>query len=1007
MPAILRSWAKWYKRTPKETDYRPVALTAEITKDSNSSHVLKSRSHLYRPFVLRTEFLACLLIITLVLLAAVEYACMVIPRHNGFGKLSSRIMNETHQSWVSRIDIGGQAYGQFLMTTIINALLILQKAGKQDVEPKGRYDGDSASNNLHPSFHSELDNRVSHESLTLYVRQPMTGNVAVRLASSQKECRYQFTTTVWKTVISTVSGVLARQESSAIINLTTTPSRSVHSVSVHHIANATGNNSISAAFVPTTSASWLNDPRHSSINQAHSESAFSTSTDGIIIIEPVIFTMFDGTESAIATNPEPTVLVSDLLTQVTSPTTRETLTKPLLSPNTAQSTFTKSFGSTSLDIRPPDEKVSISMVQTIVTESITQLISYSTPETSTSTFPTSASQVVYTQFTTYVSSAVSQTSKTTSEPRVVVSFTTFTSLRKTTLYPASGTSTSLQPLSTFVNSSGVWVINSDKSTVAAPQITLRQYLTVSFLPLLITIFYSIPWRLIENTIRHLEPFYQLQALPKAPSMDPINLDYETPLIAVLPFKSFSQRHFSVFCSSSISVLMLFAAPLVSQVLYVSESDACGPDRLAPCATWAIYSDLARLVEALLGCIAFFVFIIMVLGFRRSTGVYSEPLSIVGLAALYQSSPLLRALHAIEQEMDKLRLQKQQLSSTDLGLLSYDPLPNDIRGSTMQNGPDSVGADAHMNTHNNDAISSTHDVSNTLWARLKFWVVSLWSHAKSRILYILTLLLLCGTLGLISYYYSTSKDTPFERFMDSQGPGVKFFMTAVGAGTNLLWSKIDSDLRKLEPYTRLLSPIPAKPQDSILVPTYMSPYTALLPSLHRKKYLVALISLCSILSEFLPITLANIPYSSTEMHIAWFVCTYVAMGILSLMIAGILLLIFFQVENELDGNPTTMERKLRYIAPGGEKDCEREGLLRRVEGLAGLGREERDARVVAGGRKYGLGVGEDGLVRVDEDERVVERWGGGKRSKRRSMGMGIGVGVGRGKTGNGGAGAGAV
>ncbi|KAM3069557.1 hypothetical protein ACMFMF_008774 [Clarireedia jacksonii] len=268
--------------------------------------------------------------------------------------------------------------------------------------------------------------------------------------------------------------------------------------------------------------------------------------------------------------------------------------------------------------------------------------------------------------------------------------------------------------------------------------------------------------------------------------------------------------------------------------------------------------------------------------------------------------------------------------------------------------------------------------------------------------------------MICFYYHNSKDSGFERFMDSQGFAVRFLMTVIGAGTNLLWSKIDSDLRKLEPYTRLLSPLPAKPQDSILVPPYMSPYTALLPSLHRKNYLVALISSCSILSEFLPITLANIPYSSTEMHVAWYVCMYMAMGILSLMIFGTGVLIFlrpgrrsggegFGINEEIWVKPCTIERKLRLIAPGGEADCKREGFLRRMQGLAGLGREERDARVVAGGGRYGLGWGGDELVRVDEDERIVERWGGGGKG-RGARKMGIGGGIGRGKMRNGGAGA---
>src|SRR4051812_48669674 len=52
----------------------------------------------YRPFVLRTEFLTSLLIITLVLIALIEYACLVVPGHDGFGDLSSSIMNDSRQS---------------------------------------------------------------------------------------------------------------------------------------------------------------------------------------------------------------------------------------------------------------------------------------------------------------------------------------------------------------------------------------------------------------------------------------------------------------------------------------------------------------------------------------------------------------------------------------------------------------------------------------------------------------------------------------------------------------------------------------------------------------------------------------------------------------------------------------------------------------------------------------------------------------------------------------------
>jgi hypothetical protein len=49
-----------------------------------------------------------------------------------------------------------------------------------------------------------------------------------------------------------------------------------------------------------------------------------------------------------------------------------------------------------------------------------------------------------------------------------------------------------------------------------------------------------------------------------------------------------------------------------------------------------------------------------------------------------------------------------------------------------------------------------------------------------------LLSICGFLILIVYYESTSLDTPFERFMDSQNFGVRVLFTALGVVISLFW-----------------------------------------------------------------------------------------------------------------------------------------------------------------------------------------------------------------------------
>ncbi|KAM3080727.1 hypothetical protein ACMFMG_005660 [Clarireedia jacksonii] len=128
---------------------------------------------------------------------------------------------------------------------------------------------------------------------------------------------------------------------------------------------------------------------------------------------------------------------------------------------------------------------------------------------------------------------------TTGDPKIVVSLTTFTSLQRSTLYGISTSTSAVKPISTLVNSTGIWFIDPDGSEHVPPQISLFQYLAVAFLPLFLAIFYSIPWRLIENTTRHMEPIYQLQSPSSATTNDPMTLDYESPLLLTLPFIAFS------------------------------------------------------------------------------------------------------------------------------------------------------------------------------------------------------------------------------------------------------------------------------------------------------------------------------------------------------------------------------------------------------------------------------------------------------------------------------------
>ncbi|KAJ8064719.1 hypothetical protein OCU04_007038 [Sclerotinia nivalis] len=535
---------------------------------------------------------------------------------------------------------------------------------------------------------------------------------------------------------------------------------------------------------------------------------------------------------------------------------------------------------------------------------------------------------------------------------VLVVASTFKSVYQSTIFPASFNTIINKPIATSANSSGTFVYHSNGSVTAPDQITYRQYLIASFLPLFLAIFYAIPWRILENTVRYMEPFYQLRPFSHSTESEAIHLDYESPSIFIIPFRSISRKRFTVFVTSLISIIMLVVAPLASQVMVVVESNYCLGTGLAICDSWGIYPNFARILEGLLGSIALLVLFLIIAGLRRNTGVYSEPLSLVGLAVMYRETPL--SFKAINDSQASLQERRSRIPAQ--GYTSLLTVETDMNRTT----PDS----ALLRSKRRDGSKKTFSSK-------------VWDGIKIRLIHIGGLCLLCGILGVVAVYYQEDANTGFNRFMNSQGFGVRFLMTALGTGTNLLWSRIDEDLRKMDPYHQLLHGN-AKPQNSILAPVHMSPYTALIPSLRRKHYLVSWISFCSILSEFLPITLANIPYSNTETRLVLLTCFYLAMGILSLMIIGVIILLFRprHCVKSLPKKPCTIAARLGYLAPAGEVD--NSSLLRNVDGLALLQREDRDARVIAKGTLYSMGVGEDGKLRIDEDERIVGKWGKEKR-----------------------------
>jgi len=248
-------------------------------------------------------------------------------------------------------------------------------------------------------------------------------------------------------------------------------------------------------------------------------------------------------------------------------------------------------------------------------------------------------------------------------------------------------------------------------------------------------------------------------------------------------------------------------------------------------------------------------------------------------------------------------------------------------------------------------------------------VGLWPRIKDQVVQVVLLLLVSGLLTLITYYYWTSGTTGFESFMDSQGFGIRFMMTFVGVVIKTIWGNIDQNLRRLEPYHRLLLGS-ATPDDSILVPVWMSPFSALLPSLRRGHYLISLVCFVTILSDLLPIALANIPFSPAMTKPAYRGCTYVSITVLAIMVLTLLVLIFRPRQHirPLPREPTTLASTLLYITDS-VSSYDGSTFSDSFDGLALLGTKQRNEHINSLGNRYSLGLAFGDDFRIGEDIKI--------------------------------------
>ncbi|KAB8300052.1 hypothetical protein EYC80_000290 [Monilinia laxa] len=603
-------------------------------------HLLPSKNKYYRPHATRTESLLILLIITLLIIGLLEYSCHVIPQHSGFGSTAEEFVNMTRSKLEAR---GGNEYRRAAAepslssaTTSTPLVPVLVPSDSTYSTPRTSPAGFTIDSTTVPltaagsSYLTPKETTTLPES-TLFIATHLTPSSLQSVevtdptpeTSTSVRATYLTPGSVAKTdgTYMTPDPTIPLPSTSApgmVIpsSKTTTPSPIVLIPTVSITSDYTStitvpSSSISNAgpppvVVPVTSnyISTITAPPPSNPNNAPSPIVVPITSDYISTI--TIFNPTASNKRLSSNEPE---------TKVNTPIFKS-------DQKVSDATSVKLITLTSSVI---DSDGSFAELTTITSSSLVHL------------FPSTTNMPQNEPTTSNPTSALIETNPADSSMLVIVS--TFRSVYESTIFPTSSDIIVDKPVATSANSSGTFIYHSNGNVTAPDQITYRQYLIASFLPLFLAIFYAIPWRIMENTVRYMEPFYQFRPFSHYTESQAIHLDYESSSTFIIPFKSISRKHFTMFASSLISIIILVIAPIASQVMIIFESNYCEGTGLTTCDSWGIYPSFARMLEGLLSAIVVLILFLIFAGLRRDTGVYSEPLSLIGLAVIYIKTPL--------------------------------------------------------------------------------------------------------------------------------------------------------------------------------------------------------------------------------------------------------------------------------------------------------------------------------------------------------------------------------
>lgn len=335
-----------------------------------------------------------------------------------------------------------------------------------------------------------------------------------------------------------------------------------------------------------------------------------------------------------------------------------------------------------------------------------------------------------------------------------------------------------------------------RDATLSTSISSGKYVLGAFVPTILGVLFSIPWKLVVTAVKEMEPFYQLHASHGVPAEDSLTLDYRASMGLTATITAMQKGHFRVWWTGLVSFMVLFIAPLASETVFIGfvESSICtatsGRENCFP--ELSVFPPAIRAIQGILAVVAVMTGGLL-LAFRRvRSGVLAKPLSIASLATLFQHQPLVDLFNQMDSTVPSTKQLRTALHGVRCrigeyvneidGSMAYGIYLVSSHGQPMEAASFQVALNAEKkyatvsvapiedvcsNNETKRSVSGTHPIMVTIFGAL-----------------------ICGLMTLIIYYKQVGTDTGFERFLDGQSFGVFFLFTALGIMIKLYWGLME-------------------------------------------------------------------------------------------------------------------------------------------------------------------------------------------------------------------------